>query len=620
MAVFTYIATAIVTAAGFAVTAGSFAAFAVSVIATGLAAVTSRLINGTGSRGGGGTQDQGVRVQLPPNSELKIPVIYGRAFQQGIITDARISDNNSVMTYVLTLSEQTTTGTYTVNDVYWNDQRLAFQADGVTVSGSYVPSASGTTFSDNLNDLVKVYVYAGGSTSTYQIKGPTPAVNAYDIIPDCDASYQMNGLVFALVQLTYNGEKGVTSLPTMTFDINNSLKNPGLVWYDYMTNTRYGAGFTATQVNTTTSIDSVNTLSLYSVSNEIPPNQFIGNTATTATRYEINGIINTGDTVKTNLEKINLASSSFTSYDHKSGQWKVIPNRKLTQGELDNCYIFTNDNTVGEITLTATSLEDLYNQVEVSFANKNLRDQTDYFKYSLPLIDRNDLEPDNKTQINTALINDYIRAARIGYLELLQSRADLVVQFQATYDALQVEAGDVVKITNDVLGFENKLFRITRMRESESEDGQLLSEITAIEYTATIYTDFTITDATFLPSSNIPVAEDPASYPAPSVPVETSIGDITFFLESTIDSSSLPVDRVEFWATTNTATSGFLLTTAIKDGQFVANDVASGYVATLAQGTYYWRARTQAGTIYSPFSAWSASYYWEPNYDYGNIS
>ena len=56
MAVFTYIATAIVTALEIG---AAYAAFATSVIATGIAMVTSRIINGPGARGGGGVRDCG---------------------------------------------------------------------------------------------------------------------------------------------------------------------------------------------------------------------------------------------------------------------------------------------------------------------------------------------------------------------------------------------------------------------------------------------------------------------------------------------------------------------------------------------------------------------------------
>ena len=624
MAVFTYIATAIVTyVTGAAVVAGTWAAFAVSVIATGLAAITARAL-GVGNRGGGGAQDQGVRVQLPPNTEQKVPIVYGHVFQQGIITDAKISNENKTMTYVITLSEKTQTGTWTAGEVYWNDQRLVFKADGKTVDYS-VTSDNGTN--DNLRDLVRVWLYAGGSSSTYQIKGPTPAVNAYDTIPDTTATYAMSDLVFAVVQLDYNSEKGVTGLPTMTFELTNSLQNPGDVWYDYMTAQRYGAGFDQADVNTTTSISTTTGTSLWSISNEVPANQFVRwppndagttlSTATTQVRYQINGVLSTGDTVKTNLEKINLASASYTTFDHKSGQWKVISNRALSSGELAATYEFTDNNIIGDINLSATNLEDLYNRLEVSYPNRNTRDQSDYYKYNLPSSELNDLEPVNELKMQVAMVNNYIHAGRIGNIELLSSRADMVISFQADYEALQVEAGDVVRVTNSTYGFTQKPFRVTRMRETEGEDGTLVSEVTAIEYTGTVYADMTLTDMTFLGSSGIPLASGSAGLPPPSAPTTSTINFNQFTLNSTIDNASYPVDAVEFFYNTiSTGTFSFLVTTPAS-GQFYANETVSGIVTSLPQGTYYFKARTRKGSNYSDLSSTSTSFYWEPTYDFG---
>lgn len=623
MAVFTYIATAIVTAVtGAAVVAGTWAAFAVSVIATGLAAVTSRFL-GLGGRGGAGSQDQGVRVQLPPNTETKIPIIYGTAYQQGIITDARISDSNQKMTYVLVLSEKTQTGVWSVGDIYWNDQRLVFKAgDSPIVDYGVGQDGSNNT---NLDGLVTVNLWAGGSSSTYQIFPANSATNAYDIIPDVDSSYQLNDLVFATVQLTYDGDKGVTSLPTMTFQLTNSLKNPGLVWYDYMTSTRYGAGFTATEINTVTSISTTTGTSLYSISNQIPDNQFTrwpdftasstGTTATNQVRYEINGVLNTGDTVKTNIEKINLASASYTTFDHKTGQWSVVPNRALTTSELALCYSFTDLNIIGDVSLSATNLEDLYNQLEVGFPNRVNRDQTDYYKDSLPSNELNQLETPNQLRMSTALCNNYIHAARVGLIELKQSRADLVISFQSDYGALQVEAGDVVKVTNSTYGFEEKPFRVTRVRETEGEDASLVSEITALEYTATVYVDSTLTDLSLQLTSGIPSIGGSSSIPAPSTPVIDSVSFYTFIVATDIDSTSIPVDHVEWqYSTTSTGGTYYLLTNV--SGNFVAGQTVYGYVSSLGPGVYYIRARTSVNGVFSDPSA-NLEYLWEPTYDFG---
>jgi hypothetical protein len=618
MAIFTAIATAIVEfAIGATVVAGTAAAFAVSAVATGLAIITSRLINGTGSRGGGGSQDQGVRIQLPPNTETKIPVVYGSVHQQGIITDARISNSNKTMTYVLTLSETTNTGTYTCDKIYWNDQQLVFKADGYTVDHSIT---SDLTTNTNFNSIVRAWVYAGGSSSTYQISGPTPAVNAYDVIPDTTSTYAMNNLVFGVVQIDYTPDKGVTALPTITFKINNSLSNPGAVWYDYMTAERYGAGFATTEVDSISSISTTTSTSLYSISNEIPANQYLygGTTASTQVRYEINGVLNTGDTIKTNLEKINLSSSSYTAYDHKEGRWRIIPNRKLSTQELDNCYVFTDDNIIGDITLTSTNLEDLYNSVEVSFASRVNRDQTDYYRYALSPAARNTLEPNNKLQLNTALVNNSIHAGRIGLMELTASRYDQMITFQTDYAGLQVEAGDVVKITNSVLAFDAKPFRVIRMRETEGEDATLAAEVTAIEYNDEVYYDNTLTDTgAFIPSGIAP-NNSSGSLPPPGKPYVTA--ETNFFTVSAdIAANSYPIDTVIFYANPDPA---FPPATDIPLQSNWIPPLTSGqtgyYVnygtSPVAYGDWYFRAITQRNIngqmVSSNYSAVSDKFSW----------
>ena len=58
----------------------------------------------------------------------------------------------------------------------------------------------------------------------------------------------MNDTLFAIVKVTYSRDKGVTGMPNMMFTITNSMKLPGDVLYDYMTNTRYGAGIDSANI------------------------------------------------------------------------------------------------------------------------------------------------------------------------------------------------------------------------------------------------------------------------------------------------------------------------------------------------------------------------------------
>jgi len=599
--------------------------FLTSVVATGLAIVTSRLISGVGANGGSGAQNQGVRIQLPPATENKVPIIYGNAFTQGIVTDARIGNANKTMTYVLTLGEVCeTTSTYTVGGIYWNDQKLNFATDGYTVESSVL--SDGTT-STSFNGLIRTWVWAGGSSSTYQVFGPSTPVPAYSIIPDTTSSYAMTNLIFAVMQLDYNSDKGVTALPAMTFELTNSLKNPGEVWVDYMTSTRYGAGFGRSEVDLVTSISTTTSTSLYSISNQIPPNQydFTGVTTSTQVRYQINGVLSTGDTVKTNLDKINLASASWTTYDHKLGQWRVTPNYALSAGEKAALRVYNDENIIGEITVTATALEDIYNQLEVSYANRGLRDQTDYFRSSVDAGELNAFEPVNSLRMQSNLTNNGIHAARIGLIELKQSRVDLVISFQTDYSGLQTEDGDVIKVNSDIYGFTEKLFRVTRVRETEGADGTLTSEITALEYSDTIYTDEVLLDGQNKPYSDIPSQGTSQSLPPPSTPVLTSITTSTqsprFTISTTIDPTSGPTNEVQlFYATTSTGNYFLLQSSNPAGGSFAAGDTVAFPIVGLSAGTYLFKARTGLNSRYSSLSNASNVLRWSPTIDYGSIT
>jgi len=618
MGIFTYIATQLVAyAAGVAATSAAIAAagltWAVSIVSTGLAMITSRLINGPGARGGGGIQDQGVRVQLPPATENKIPIVYGRAYQQPIITDAQISADNKTMSYCLVLSERTSTSTFTFNDVYWNDQKLHFDTDGFTVA--YSDLKDGTT-STNLAGLVKVYAFNGGSSSTYNVGisgGVVPNVNAYTLM-STTTNYAMSDLVFAVVQLTYDSGKGVTALPTMTFDISNSISNPGEVWQDYMTNTRYGAGILAVNLDIDSATGSTST-SLKSISNQVPTNQFNNDGSTsTQVRYTINGILNTGDTVKNNIDRINLASSSWTTYDHKEGKWRVVVNRAATAGELSSAFEFTDDNIIGEINLSSTSLEDLYNSVEVAYANRNARDQSDYYRASVSSALRNSLEPDNQLRMRLDLVNNGIQAGRIGLIELMQSRYDLVISFTADYSALVCEVGDVVKVTNPIYDFTEKLFRITRVRETEGPQGELAVEITALQYDSSVYTDEQQDDAPDEPLSNI----SPSSQVPP--PINTtatiSIDTLDIVLTCTIPTNSFPVNRLDWFYLDEDLNPGgtydYLFSHyATTSSNFQPGETvdAPNTAINLLQNNYTFKVKSQAGQYLSDLSTATAIFF-----------
>jgi len=624
------------TIAALGITAAGLAAIT-SVVAFGLAYATSRIIAGSASGRGGGSQDQGVRIQLPPATYNKVPVVYGHAFQQGILTDARINETLNTMTYVLTLSEMTTTGTFSLDNIYWNDERLLFGADGYTVTATEKIqtisidgiSTSTATISTNLNGLVRCYTYAGGSSSTYQIQGPTPPIAAYTIFDTCNvtstASWAMSDLVFGVIQLSYSADKGVTALPSMTYELTNSLSNPGEVWYDYITSDRYGAGFTATTVNTVTSISNLPT-SLKSISNQNPPNQFnAAGDPIFQYRYEINGVLNTGETTLSNIQKINMASASWTTFDHKLGQWRVVPNRPTTSTDI--IFVFNDDNIIGDISVTSTNLEDLYNELEVSYANNYLRDQIDYYRDLIPVIDRNTGEFANQLTMRTDLCNNNIHAGRVGLMELYQSRADKVVTLTADYSALQVEVGDVISLTNSIYGFVNKLFRVSRVRETEGEDGGLAAEITGIEYDPAVYVDYTLNLSSQTPTSGIPNNNTPATPGRPYIYTSEPNGLFPNFNPYFVVGLAIPANQfgysgVELFYSADDSVYSYLSNFTGDFNPGPGGSVVVAGINGLQAGNWYFRARAVVSGDFSPLGPTSTPVFeWLPvfgesNYDF----
>lgn len=200
--------------------------------------------------------DPGVRLQVNPDPEHKIPVVYGTAYLGGIVTDATLTNSNQTMWYCLTICEKTGntnlgSGAASVihfDEIYWNDQKINFNADGTTVAS--LSDRSGNT-DTSISGQVKIYCYRGSSATPVAPTGYTLAspLAAFDLFPGWTATHTMSDLIFALVRVDYSKEKNVTGLADVKFKMRNTMFRAGDVLYDYMTNTRYGAGIDPAEIN-----------------------------------------------------------------------------------------------------------------------------------------------------------------------------------------------------------------------------------------------------------------------------------------------------------------------------------------------------------------------------------
>jgi len=197
--------------------------------------------------------DTGVREQVNPNVNQSIPVVYGQAYLGGIISDAEITNANQTMFYALTICEKTgtlidgTASSISFEDIYWDGNRITFQSDGITVAS--LTDEDGVV-NNEVNGLIKIYCFSGDSDTPVVPTGytNTSLQAAYNVMPNWTASHQMNDLIFAIVRIDYNKDKDTTGLGDITFKMKNTMTEPGDCLWDYMRNTRYGAGITDEEI------------------------------------------------------------------------------------------------------------------------------------------------------------------------------------------------------------------------------------------------------------------------------------------------------------------------------------------------------------------------------------
>lgn len=194
------------------------------------------------------------REQIDPDTSNAIPILYGSGFIGGMVTDAVLSDDQQTMWYVLTICEKTGTlkstgqdSVITFQKIYWDDCELVFKSDGITVEKQITED---NHESSDMSGLVQFYLYNNGSGTPCKLYGYGSGATqpAYSIFPNWTPEHTMDQLVFAIIKVKYNAEKNVTGLGTIQFKLSNTLKKPGDVLYDYMLNTRYGAGINADEV------------------------------------------------------------------------------------------------------------------------------------------------------------------------------------------------------------------------------------------------------------------------------------------------------------------------------------------------------------------------------------
>jgi len=615
----------LVAASIFGLTAGTFAyAATVFVVNFALSSIVTRTFADNPEK----QQDMGVRQQVPPSAVNAIPIVYGDAYMGGTFVDAVLTTDQKTMYYVLAISSISPNGqfTYDTSNMYFGDRKITFDSTDLTKVVSLTDEAGNVNTKISGNLYINLYksTDAGVITSANGASAPSVVMGGSDIDSAQrwpSTNRQMNGLGFAIVKLIYNRDADTTQLQPITFHVAHTLNGTGVakagdVWYDYITNPVYGGAVDSSFVNSS----SVTTLNTYG-DELITFTDSSGNPSTQA-RYRINGVLDAGQSVLSNIDRIVSACDSWMTYNAALGQWSIVVNKPES-----TAYAFDDNNIVGDIRVSATDITSSINQVEARFPFKNNRDQAAFINIETPSNLLYPNEPVNKYSITYDMVNDSVQAHYLANRLLEQAREDLIVGFNTTYYGIQVNAGDVVSVTNSDYGWNAKLFRVMKVNEASLPDGNLGARLELSEYNAAVYDNADITQFSPVPNSNLPSV----NYFSPlSAPTITSSNPSSAIPNFNVQISIPAVGRVtigELYYTTSatpTANDWFLLTTAGRiDGEPVtpstyytfANQVLPTGASPTA--TYYFSYIVGNDIARSTKSPTSAAFTWTPTANAG---
>ena len=557
----------------------------------------------------------GSNLQVSPATNNKLPVVYGQTFIGGTVTDLSITTDNQNLYYVMSICEVTggaTPDSISFGDIYYGGKLCIFDGTDLTrVVGLKDPSTG--TVDSSVDGHLFIYLYNNGSNSPVNSsQNAITVMNTSGLTYTWDSSKSMSNCAFAIVHLNYNQNANITNIQQTQFEVINPRSSTGDVLYDYLTNTRYGAAIPVAQID----IGSLAALTAYS-NQTITFNKYGGGTATQP-RFKFNGFIDTTQTILQNLQTMTDCCDCLLKYNEMYGVWSVVVQSPSYSVAMD----INDSNMISTISILSMDISNTYNIAQCQFPDLSLNSnfnttQIDLATYAPSLLYPN--EPVNLQTIKLNLCNNDVQAQLLGTRFLKAARLDLQVTCTVNYIGLELEAGDIVTVTNANYGWSAKLFRITKVTQKFGSDGAVNVDLSLQNYDPSVYNDSSITQFTppantGLPNPNIfgtltaPTVSNPiptAPVPSFQINVTSSTAGITQYAEIWYSAYAAPVMSQMIFAGTTAVQS---------NGSPYGNSVALPAVTLsgISAGNWYFFTRMVNTVSKSLFSPASTVFSWRP--------
>ena len=562
----------------------------------------------------------GNRQQIPPATDNKLPIIYGSSYVGGIVIDLSISNNNQQIYYVMALSEVTnseygnTADVFSFGDVYWGGKKVIFST---TVGETYkvtglLDESTGIT-DTTVAGLMEFYFYRNGSsTPTNSSLSAITVMSDANLVYKWDATKLMTNCAFVILKLTYSSNANITGLQQTKFQVNNPRALPGDCFLDYLRSTRYGAALPLASINTT-SLTELNTYSNQTINYYDSQ----GNLSS-LTRFRFDGVLLTDQPIMSNIQMMANCCDCLIKYNEITSQWGAI----TQQPNYTTALYIDDSNLVGAINISPLDISNTFNIAEVKFVDSAQQDTFASAIFDLAQIAPNLIypnEPVNKQTITLPLVNSNVRAQVLTNRFLKSCREDLQVQCVINFVGIQLEAGDIVELTNTNYAFASKLFRVQKVTENFADDGSVTASLMLAEFNSAVYADTMVTQFAPAPNSGFLDPTIFGTIPAPVISGIVNSGFKPKFDVTPTTSSGGIIEFVEIWYSTVAAPTSSQLTlltvyNSITGQGFTQSTALSSFeIATFEAGTYYFFVRVGNSLKTSIFST-ATQIIWNPTF------
>ena len=302
------------------------------------------------------------------------------------------------------------------------------------------------------------------------------------------SNHKLSGIAYIAFKLEWNADKFPQGVPNITavirgkkvYDPRTSTtaysQNPALCLRDYMLDQSYGLGEVAANLNDTS----------ISASANLCDEQVTLDAGGTQNRYQCNGVIDTANQIKANIEQLLASMGGRLTY---SGGEYFVDGAEYKTPTLT----FSESDIVSDIqTQTKQSRRGIYNGVKGIFVSeeKNFK----VLDYPAQISSTYEAEDGDPIYLDMALpcVTNNTQAQRLAKIALLKSRQQVVMTMTTNLKGLRVKVGDTIQVTNDRLNYSSKVFEVIDYSLAIT-DGALGVNLSCIETASAIY-DWTTSD------------------------------------------------------------------------------------------------------------------------------